>query len=275
MSKLKIAVISWGSLYWNCRGLKLKGPWNYDGPKLPIEFARKSEKTPLTLVLYQKASKVQTLWHLLDFSTLNEAISALATREGTTEKNIGFYSHLDGKYRCNVIPDIVKTIRKWVEDRGLDAAIWTDLGSNFFEKLGTELSEDSVHQYINGLGANEKAFEKEYVTKTPPQIDTPMRSLMRIKFGWRSLTEYQQGFWLNRNIFILADEVELKKVKREDYVHGTQEAEMLIFTKALEMLMDRNGKILGETLKPCYGIWFDVANEAANQYESKRSNQIE
>jgi hypothetical protein len=249
--------------------LKLKGPWNYDGPKLPIEFAHKSEKTPLTLALYQKASKVQTLWHLLDFSDLNEAILALATREGTIERNIGFYSRLDGKYRCNVIPDIVRTIGKWVEDKGLDVAVWTDVGSNFFEKFGTEPSEESVYHYINGLDANEKAFEKEYVTKIHPQIDTPLRGLMRIKFGWRSLTEYQQGFWLNKNIFIIADEIELKKVKREDYVQGTQEADMLIFTKAVEMLMDRNGKILGETFKPCYGIWLDAANDEANQYESK------
>ena len=263
-------MICWGSLYWNSRGLKLKGSWNYDGPQLPIEFAYKSEKTPLTPVLYQKSPRVQTLWHMLDFSSLTEAILALSTREDTNEKNIGFYSRLEGKYRCNAVPDIVETIKKWVEDRELDGAVWIDLGSNFFEKFESELSEDTLYQYINGLDANEKAIEKEYVTKIPPQIDTPMRCLMRVKFGWRSLVEYQQGFWLSRNIFIVADEIALKRVKREEYGQGTQDADMLVFTKALEMLVDSNGKILGETLKPCYGIWFDAANEAANQYDRRR-----
>ena len=276
VSNLKIAVIGWGSLYWNYRGLKLKGPWNYDGPKLPIEFARKSEKTPLTLVLYQKAAKVQTLWNTLDYSSLNEAILALATREATTERNIGFYSRLNGSCRCNTVPEVIGTIKKWVETKGLDGVVWTDLGSNFLETLGTELSEDSIYQYITGLEANEKVTEKEYVTKVHPQIDTPMRCLMRIKFGWRSLTEYQQGFWLNRNLFLVADKIELKKVKREEYGQGTQDTDMLIFTKVLEMLVDRDGKILGETLKPSFGIWFDAANEAANQYEinQMQSNRI-
>ncbi|MDR0372967.1 MAG: hypothetical protein LBI79_05360 [Nitrososphaerota archaeon] len=236
---------------------------------MPIEFARKSEKTPLTLVLYQKAPKIQTLWNIFNFSNLNEAVSALATREGTTERNIGFYSRFDGKYRCNTIPDIIGTIEKWVRSKGLDAAVWTDLENNFFERLGTELTEDSVYQYINGLDANEKTVEKDYVTKIHPQIDTPIRRLMRIKFDWRSLTEYHHGFWLNKNIFIIADEIELKKVKREDYVHGIQEADMLVFTNAVEMLVANNGKILGETKKPHYGIWFDAANEAMNQYESQ------
>jgi hypothetical protein len=273
VSNLKIAVIGWGSLYWNSRGLKLKGPWNYDGPQLPIEFARISEKTPLTLVLYQNAPKVQTLWNIGDFSNLNEAVSALATREATTEKNIGFYSRLNGSCRCNAVPEVIGKKKKWVETKGFDAVIWTDLGSNFFETLGTELSEDSIYHYVNGLETNEKVTEKEYITKIHPQIDTPMRCLMRIKFGWRSLTEYQQGFWLNRNIFLVADEIELKKVKREEYGQGTQDTDMLIFTKALEMLVDRDGKILGETLKPRYGIWLDAANQAANQYENNQTQK--
>jgi hypothetical protein len=269
VSNLKIAVINWGSL--DCKqDLKLKNPWNYDGPKLPIEFAHTSKKTPLKLVLYQKTPRVQTLWNVLNFSNLNEAISALATIETTSEKNIGYYTRLNDNYRCNAIPEIIETIKKWTEDKGLDAVIWMDLGSNFFEKFGTELSEDSIYQYINGLEINEKTSEKEYVTKIHPQIDTPMRCLMRIKFGWRNLTEYQQGFWLNKNIFLVADKIELKKVKREEYGQGTQDTDMLILTNALEMLVDRDGKILGETLKPRYGIWLDAANQAANQYESNQ-----
>lgn len=271
---LKIALLCWGALYWNCKGLKFKGSWNYDGPRLPIEFARKSDKTPLTLVLYQKAPKIQTLWNRLDFSDLSEAVCALATREGTPERNIGFYSQFDGRYCCNAVPDIIGTIKEWVKSKGLDAVVWTDLGSNYVETVKAELSAESVYQYINGLDTNEKIIEKEYVIKAHPQIDTPIRCLMKVKFGWRSLAEYQQGFWLNRNLFIVADKIELRKVKREDYTHGTQEAEMLFFTNAVEMLVDSNGKILGEIKKPQYGIWLDVANKAMNQYESKLMQQL-
>jgi len=56
---MEIAVLSWGSLIWNPKALRINRCWKIDGPLLPIEFARISKKWPLTLVIYPYASEVQ------------------------------------------------------------------------------------------------------------------------------------------------------------------------------------------------------------------------
>jgi len=53
--KLRIALLGWASLLWE-RGPdfdRWRGPWQYDGPTLKLEFSRVSEKPlkALTLVI--------------------------------------------------------------------------------------------------------------------------------------------------------------------------------------------------------------------------------
>lgn len=47
----KIAILAWGSLYWDKRTLAIQSEWNEDGPTLPIAFSRISKDGRLTLVI--------------------------------------------------------------------------------------------------------------------------------------------------------------------------------------------------------------------------------
>jgi hypothetical protein len=96
--------------------------------------------------------------------------------------------------------------------------------------------------------------------------------MLEIKFGWRSLTEYQHGFWLDKNTFVTSDKVEIRKVRRPNMLRsseGNDEADMLILTNALGMTVDNNGKILGETMHPNFGVWLDAVNRAMALHDSK------
>ncbi|MCD6572546.1 MAG: hypothetical protein J7K95_00425 [Thermoplasmata archaeon] len=77
--------------------------WKNDGPRLPIEFARKSRNGRLTLVIYdeylnEKDKWVNVLWNEMDVQSIQEAIGNLCTREETILKNIGFiYEEMKNK----------------------------------------------------------------------------------------------------------------------------------------------------------------------------------
>jgi hypothetical protein len=286
---MKIAFVGWGSLYWNPSGLKIKGEWKEDGPCLPVEFARQSEKIPLTLVLFPQASDVQTLWALSKITSLEEAIIGLAKREETSAKNIGYYSRLDGNSRCNVIPEALERIRKWTDEKELDATVWADLPAKFRVDLAaevangsglevvhdirTEVSEENVLAYISQLSAKDTDIEKNYVIRTHDQIDTRIRRMLKLEFGWRSLAEYKHGFWLDENTFIMADDAEIKKVRKPSIMSISQESveeDMLILTNAVEMTVDNHGKILGENKHEHFGLWLDTVNKAIAEHERKK-----
>ena len=68
-----IACLGWGSLIWAPGKLPIQQPWSEDGPKVKVEFARRSrcriyshnsdcELGPITLVLYNKAAEKTSLW---------------------------------------------------------------------------------------------------------------------------------------------------------------------------------------------------------------------
>lgn len=86
---MRIAVIGWGSLIWDLRDLDIEGEWNTDGPLLPIEFARVSGGNRLTLVLVDNVPLQPALWAITRKASLAEAVTDLATREGTPASNIG------------------------------------------------------------------------------------------------------------------------------------------------------------------------------------------
>lgn len=72
--------------------------------------------------------------------------------------------------------------------------------------------------------------------------------------------DYQNGFWLDNNTFIKADNAEIKLTQRKDGgVYGqTKEASMVIFTNAVEILVNDDDKIVGVTSYPKFGLWLDA-----------------
>ena len=92
---MKIAILGWGSLIWDPGTLAydLKEGWSTEGPFLPIEFARISNKNRLTLVITDEAKEnlVKTLYAISSFDSIGPSIKNLTHRENTNFLDIGFY----------------------------------------------------------------------------------------------------------------------------------------------------------------------------------------
>jgi len=182
---MKIAFLGWGSLIWDPGNLVKSGQWKTDGPCLPIEFARVSKDCRLTLVIHPGAINIQVLWvNVADGVSLQQAIESLRDRECTSIKRIGFVSLQDGCYRCDVLPDILPSIKSWGKEKGFDAVVWTDLCSNFGKKTGVEFNEQNVIRYLKGLKDDTLYKAREYVEKTPEQIRTRIRGIIEKELGW-------------------------------------------------------------------------------------------
>ena len=187
---MKIAVLGWGSLSWDPRNLHTTGEWLGDGPQLPIEFARVSDDGRLTLVLFPSAEKVQVLWNYMNTGDLGEAIENLREREVPKARNaryIGFVKINNEGYRCNVIPDITSEIKEWVKRKNIDAVIWTDLPSNFKQ----EFTDNNVIKYLENLPPEAKEKAKEYIKRTPLQVQTRMRKVIKERLGWAHEGNYR------------------------------------------------------------------------------------
>jgi len=301
--ELNIAIFCLSSLIRSAKGI-ISGEWIEDGPLLPAEFARIAKNGSLTLVLYGDAAKVQIPWAKTRIATLEETITSLSKREGTTEDNIGFYSSKDDRSRCKTAPQILPSIIEWTREHKLDAVVWNELASNFKEEMRTlleeknkaalekrgqkegeeeielygeadsDFNEDNVLSYIEDLLALERNNARNYFLKTPDQIDTRIRRLVRIELGWRSITEYRNGIWLDEFTFIMCDDVEIKLVNRAlgNPSGNTEEAPMLILTNAVEMTMDKNGKILGLERHNKFGLWMDAVTKTMKERDIKLSS---
>lgn len=81
----------------------------------------------------------------------------------------------------------------------------------------------------------------------------------------RELEKYREGFWLDRNTFIKADKVRIQMVGRKkvgDRLVRSENAQMLILTEAIEMIVDDKGKILGLGKYSGLGLWLETVRKA-------------
>ena len=186
---MKVAFLGWGSLIWDQRELRTKGDWHEDGPLLPIEYRRLSGQGRMTLVLYPRVEDVQTLWANADFAKLGEAIENLCDREEVPRAHIdriGF-AIIGKRSRCRAAPGVLERIQRWAIEKGLDAVVWTDLAENpdkFKKETGMELNDDNIIEYLKSLEGEALDKAKEYVERTPKQVDTNLRRRIREELGW-------------------------------------------------------------------------------------------
>lgn len=167
------AVLGWGSLIWNQEDLPIAGEWQADGPTLPLEFARESKDGRLTLVIVPEAPAVPVLWTKMTSGNLEEAIKALAKREGAAPNAIGRWPSPARRYAEE------KTIAPWAAAKGLTGVIWTALQPGMKGTRGTipNFKELSVH--LASLDEKTRALALEYIIRAPPQIATPFRSSLQ------------------------------------------------------------------------------------------------
>jgi hypothetical protein len=179
---VKIAIIGWGSLYWNPGNLDIKPGWHKDGPMLPVEFARVSQDGRLTLVLVDGVPEQLTLWADSKKATLKDAAADLQAREGCGPCGIGSWPRLDHRSRVSTYDELIGS---WVESKGLDGAVWTALGPKGPNGEEEVVPEGDRLEYLRGLVASgREAKSREYFEKAPEQIATPFRELVRRELGW-------------------------------------------------------------------------------------------
>lgn len=191
-----IACIGWGSLVYEARDLPCSA-WRYDGPLLPVEFARESggkrKSDPgdrITLVICPDVPRVPTCWALLDVPDMQTARHRLARREyadatdAWTDAHTGFWDHGTGaSYGLEA-----ETIGAWASARGFAGAVWTHLDYGFKASRNVMPEGSAVVAFLRNLDAQKQPEAERYVRCAPAQIDTPYRRLIERELGWHRKT---------------------------------------------------------------------------------------
>lgn len=174
----EVVCLGWGSLIWSQKVLPVVGPWQEDGPALPLEFARESRDKRITLVVCESAPAVTTLWARLSVSSLDEAKTVLAAREGSAIASIGWWSQAGTSRHPGAA-----NIGRWAAARGFAGVVWTALRPKFDQRYQTPTPEEVV-RHLGGLKGSARQAAEEYVRFAPRQIVTPYRTAIEGALGW-------------------------------------------------------------------------------------------
>lgn len=178
---LNIACLGWGSLIWDPRALPIRREWFKDGPLVPVEFTRQSSDGRMTLVIDSSARPMRVLWARMLSTDIQTAKEAFRDREGITGNDS--LSRIGSWQRGGSAPKGIPDLPQWVEDRGLDAVVWTALGPRF-DKKEMSPSVDEVITYLRSLAGTARNHAKEYIERAPRQIDTDFRRKIEAALGW-------------------------------------------------------------------------------------------
>ncbi len=181
-----IACFGWGSLVWAPDKLPLHGKWRLDGPELGVEFARISRDGRLTLVLIKNSPEVKVCWAEMAVSSLADARSALAQREGipkgNIERDIGYWD------RSMPADETTQRIEVWANRVPVSGVVWTALPPKFRDEARAPSEQEAIH-YLSGLAGDTRAAAERYVRRAPRQIATPYRRAIERILGWTPLAE--------------------------------------------------------------------------------------
>lgn len=177
-----IACLGWGSLIWCPKALPLGSCWRSDGPDLPVEFARESGGRRITLVICEGHAAIKVLWAALDVETLDDARSALASRENikanSIRHSIGYWSAASVSARTES-----SAIGQWAIDQGIDGVVWTALNPKIGDDYRVPTKEEVI-RYLDALTGSDRTGAEEYVRLAPRQIVTPYRLAIEAELGW-------------------------------------------------------------------------------------------
>jgi len=179
---MQIVILGWGSLIWDQGNLPLKTEWQIGGVELPVEFSRVSDRRDgaLTLVIDpDNGQNVSTRFAISKRTELEDAICDVRSREETLVKRIGYVNLIDGSQRCKVYPEVSHAIRAWASRNSFDAVVWTDLPSNFRDKVDVQFSVEEAARYLHGLPENGAVKARVYIMNAPQEIDTPLRRRLK------------------------------------------------------------------------------------------------
>lgn len=180
---MNIVCIAWGSLLWKPGPLKLACGWHPGGPRLPLEFVRKSDDSAeVALVLCEGARLQSTYWAYLATGDLDAARAMVGAREKITPAHpdwIGSIPGADGAAED-------ARIAAWLRAKRIEAAVWTALPAKSHGTPGRVPSAGEVVAILDGLPPQERAEAERYVRRTPAHIDTRYRRRIEAALGWRA-----------------------------------------------------------------------------------------
>jgi hypothetical protein len=89
------------------------------------------------------------------------------------------------------------------------------------------------------------------------------QQLLKEELGWDSPDKCQDGFWLDKHTFIKADSLQVVKLDRQmlDGEKKSGPIPMVILNGVVEMLVDKNNKILSVEVKDRFGLWLDALSK--------------
>jgi hypothetical protein len=94
-----------------------------------------------------------------------------------------------------------------------------------------------------------------------------MSEFRRLKVKFESW--YLSGFFLDENTFVKADDASLVMAWRKDEDGRPTQKPMVVLKKAVEMLVDRRGKIVAVECKEKLGVWVDAFEHALEHYNKQ------
>ena len=175
---MRIACLAWGSLVWKPDKLQITLPWYFDGPQVPVEFARQSQGNRLTLVIGEGFQKNPSLYAWMKTTILSEAIENLRAREDTTTTRIGTWQIGE------VAPERIPDLPSWAKDKGATAVIWTALPPKFQNENSRVPTIEEALEFLQSLNPEKQKSAEEYIRKAPKQVRTPYREKFEAHFGW-------------------------------------------------------------------------------------------
>jgi hypothetical protein len=154
---------------------------------LPIEFARISADGRLTLVIHPGCEEQTTYWALSEYRDIEGATQNLKEREGCSRERIASMRTDDTGGE-----DAIKLkIKEWLRNKiDVDAAVWTNLRSNWRDKTCQGFNVENAVRYLEEVEhRQQEAAEllkrvRGYVRNAPEQIQTQVRERIRQRTGW-------------------------------------------------------------------------------------------
>lgn len=94
-----------------------------------------------------------------------------------------------------------------------------------------------------------------------------MSEIRRLKDKFKSY--YLNGFFLDQNTFLKADDAVWVMVSRKDRAGRPTQKPMVVLKKAVEMIVDRQGRIVAVECKEKLGVWADAFEHALERYNKQ------
>jgi hypothetical protein len=189
----RIACIAWGSLLWDPRTLPLAAPFAQDGPMLPIEFSRVALDGRVTLVVDALVPPVRTCTAPLAVDGLDDAVKALASREGVPAERIGDWIGVEMRADASkgaagssgqATPAVRGAIASWLARREYEAVLWTALPFRMPDGRFVRPDWTDLIDHLERLDGPPRARAEEYVRRAPAWLRTPNRLRFEAVFGW-------------------------------------------------------------------------------------------